>query len=191
MEIEVRAPAHSQSRAQRILRCAAAFILACYAALLVQDINAHKNKYQWDFKTYYFAGRANALGLNPYEKDSLQRLARQRISFLYHYPPYTLWFFSLFSRFSYSTAYTIYLVFKCALLCALLILWSRVFLKKEAGFLFFVFCFLAFNSTIYVDLVAGNVSIIEQFFLWTGFYFLLRRKPLLCCLFILLGQASS
>jgi len=183
------ATSHSQSVGKRTLSLVVSVVLISYAVFLVQDINAQKRKYQWDFKTFYFASQANALGLNPYDKDSLDRLAREKIGLLYHYPPYALWFFSLLSQFSYRTAYSIYLLFKCALLGCLLILWSKVFLRKESGLLFFIFCFLAFNSTIYVDLVAGNISIIEQFFLWMGFYFLLKRKLPLFCLFIILAAS--
>ena len=79
-----------------------------------------------------------------------------------------------------------FLFLKCIFLIGLIYLWKKIFLKDEADLLFYLFCLLAFNSTIYVDMVAGNISILEQFGLWIAFYFLLKRKLLLFCLSLIL-----
>lgn len=80
----------------------------------------------------------------------------------------------------------IYILLQLLLLFFLFILWRKYFLKGEFDYLFFLFCFFAFNSAILIDLVTGNISIIEQALLWGAFYFYLEKRPLLFCLLILL-----
>lgn len=48
-------------------------------------------------------------------------------------------------------------------------------------------CLLGFNGAIYLDIRAGNISVLEQFLIWLAFYFFLRRRLLLFCLFILIA----
>ena len=54
--------------------------------------------------------------------------------------------------------------------------------------LFYLFCLAAFNRAIVLDLNAGNISLMEQVLLWTGFLFYLKRRPVLFCVFILLAS---
>jgi hypothetical protein len=71
----------------------------------------------------------------------------------------------------------------------LIYLWRNGFLKKEAEVLFYFFCLVAFSGTILIDLRSGNTNLIEQFFLWVGFLFYLKRRSMLFCIFVLLAAS--
>jgi len=142
--------------------------------------------YQWDFKTFYYAAKAHASGLNPYGVTSLSQIAKKPVGFRFRYPPQTLLFFRPFSFFNLNTAYYLFLALKCCLLGGMFLLWTKIFLKREADIWFYPFALLAFNTSIFVDIAAGNISIFEQFGLWLGFFFLLKRRLFLFCLAIVL-----
>ncbi|MBN1221886.1 MAG: DUF2029 domain-containing protein [Candidatus Aminicenantes bacterium] len=162
-------------------------LLTFYSATLLWNILIQKEKNQWDFQTYYYAAKAHSAGLNPYVLDSLSQAAHKKIRLRFLYPPVTLWFFRLFALLDYSTAYAVYFLLKCLLLFGLVFLWVRVFLGSLCDWLFYFFLLFAFNSAVYVDMVAGNISILEQFLIWLAFFYFLRKKPLPFCLLILLA----
>lgn len=146
------------------------------------------DNYLWDFKTYYYAAKAYAAGLDPYDIDALAEIAPTKITVEYVYLPLTLWFFRLFSLMDYDTAFYLFLALKCLLLAVLIYLWVRAFLRKEMDSLFYPFCFLGFNMAIFRDITAGNISIIEQLLIWLAFYFYLKKgKPFLFCVLILVA----
>lgn len=105
----------------------------------------------------------------------------------YVYQPVTLYFFHLFSLFNNTTAYYLFLTFKILLLVLLIYIWSRKILFQP-DIVFYLLCLLSFNSAIYLDLAAGNISILEQFLIWTAFYHYLNRKIPQFCLFIILAS---
>lgn len=158
-------------------------LLALYFVTLVLHISARYTDYQWDFRTHRKAGEMFAAGKNPYDPNVL--LAQEDASFLYTYPPITLFFYELFARASYKTAFHIFLLVKCILLVGLIYLWRREFLKQATGPFFYLFCLLAFNAAVFRDLIAGNINLVEQVLLWLAFCFFLRRKPAWFCIFCL------
>jgi len=162
--------------------------LLSYIFYIFFYIGTHKKDYQWDFKAYYFASKAHSLGLNPYGLKNLSKIAKEKIRFRFIYPPITLWFFKIFSQFNYYQSFFLFLFFKLCLLISILLLWRKEFIKTDNHLFFYLFCLLAFNSTIYLDILAGNISIIEQFFLWFGFYFLLKDRLLIFCIFIAIAS---
>jgi len=163
-------------------------LLSVYSAFLLWDIFVHRESKQWDFQTYYYAAKAHASDLNPYALINLSEVAHKKIRLRFLYPPVTLWFFRLFALFDYTTAYILYFLFKCFLLLGLVFLWAKVFLSHERDWVFYFFLLFAFNSALYVDLVAGNISLLEQFFIWLAFFFFLKKRFSLFCL-CLLGAA--
>lgn len=159
-------------------------LLVAYCLVVIWSFFNYGRVVQWDFKTYYYAAKAFEEGFNPYDTSTLSSLAGSTIELKFIYLPLTLLFFRYFSFFEFETAFSIFLGLKIVLLAGLIYLWTRVFVKKETGILFFPFCFLAFNFTIYNDIVAGNLSIIEQFLIWLAFYFYMERRLLLFSLTI-------
>jgi len=165
------------------------FLILLFYAGVLSYIIYRNDFYQWDFKTYYYAGKAHALGLNPYGIANLSKLAKKQIRFYFRYPPYTLWFFRLFSLFNYKTAYYLYLLAKLILLAAIYYIWVRILLKSNVNLWFYPFSLLAFNSCIFVDLMSGNIAIFEYFFLGLSFIFFLNRRPFWFCLLVIVASS--
>jgi len=152
--------------------------LLVYGAGIIFNISRHDD-YQWDFWIYYNSVRAHAAGLNPYEASSLSQIVGSPMRNCFAYPPLALYFFRPFIYLDFATASYLYLFLKCLLLSGLLYLWKKEFLQDKADTLFYFFCLLAFNAAIYIDFAAGNVSLLEQFLLWSAFAFYLKRRWLL------------
>jgi hypothetical protein len=137
----------------------------------------HLDDYQWDFKIYYYAAKAQQAEQSPYDARTLSKLAHRRINHGYAYPPATLAFFRPFTLASYDVARHLFFVFKTLLVIGLVVLWRKRFvLSSRAGF--YALCFLAFNNAIYLDLRAGNVSLVEQALLWAAFWAYLEHRLL-------------
>jgi hypothetical protein len=158
-----------------------------YFVTLVLHISANFDQYQWDFRTHRMAGEIFAAGSDPYDPRIL--FPEAQTTFLYNYPPVTLYFYNFFAQFDYKTAFHIFLIAKCILLIGLIYFWKREFLKTNANALFGLFCLLAFNSAVYRDLIAGNINLLEQVFLWLAFFLYLKRRLILFCTFCLLAAS--
>lgn len=171
----------------RLVRALLIVVLAAYCIYLVADLSKGTSLkiLQWDFAPYYFAAKAHQQGLDPYDIDNLTEAAGTYIGYHFVYPPPTLWIFSAFTGFSYPVAAQIWLFLKLALVAALVVIWRRYFMPTRMSIFFYLMLLLAFDAAIYWDLKTGNVSIVEQFLLWTAFLFLLKKKPLGFVLFIL------
>lgn len=162
-------------------------VLLLYFVTLILHISANYTNYQWDFRTHRKAAEIAASGKDPYDPDTL--LKHEDTSFLYTYPPVTLYFYKLFTLAEYKSAFHIFLVSKCILLFGLIYFWQKAFLKQGVGPLFYLFCLLAFNSAVYRDLIAGNINLVEQAMLWLAFFFYLKRNLLLFCIFCLMAAS--
>jgi hypothetical protein len=169
--------------AKKVIAGMITVLLVLYFVTLVLHISARYTDYQWDFRTHRKAGEIFASGKNPYDPNIL--LTQEDASFLYTYPPVTLFFYNLFARTPYKTAFHIFLVLKCILLVGLIYLWRREFLKQASGPFFYLFCLLAFNAAVYRDFIAGNINLVEQVLLWLAFWFFLKRKLVWYCIFCL------
>lgn len=162
-------------------------LLLLYLLTLVLHISANHEQYLWDFQTHREAGKFFGSGTNPYDAENLPPNVRTR--FLYTYPPVTLFFYQLFSLVDYKTAFHIFLVVKCILLIGLVYFWKREFLKEDADPFFYLFCLLAFNSTVFLDMIAGNINLVEQVMLWLAFSFYIKRRYLAFCVFVLIAAS--
>jgi hypothetical protein len=162
-------------------------LLLAYFITLILHVSAHEDQYLWDFRTHREAGKILASGSNPYDADILSPQART--TFLYTYPPATLFFYRLFAIPDYRTAFHIFLIGKFVLLIGLVYFWQKHFLKKSGDTLFYVFCLLAFNSAVFLDMIAGNINLVQQALLWLGFSFYIKGKYTLFCLFILIAAS--
>ncbi len=149
-----------------LLELAFALLVFLYAARVVINLPPDA---QWDCGIQYASAQAFVNGQNPYDRH-------EGVSWEYVYTPESLLRFAPMALFYQAAACAGKLYLKLGLLLALVVLWRRKFLAEEGDGWFYVFCLLAFNSTIYLDVRASNVSIEEQFLVWVGFYFFLRRN---------------
>jgi hypothetical protein len=172
----------------RGLRICLGTLLAALAGLVFLDLWTHPDRYQNDLQAYYFAGMASREGLDPYDLGVLSQLAHTPVRHGFVYPPITLPFFRALGELPYAALYRGFLLAKVALLGGLICLWLRVFVKRQTGG-FLLFAATAFNAAVYVDLRVGNIAVFEQALIWTGFYFLLKKKPALFTLFILVASS--
>ncbi len=172
---------------KKIAAIAIIVLLLAYFITLILHVSAHDDQYLWDFRTHREAGRLLASGSNPYDADILSPQART--TFLYTYPPVTLFFYRLFAIPDYRTAFHIFLIGKLVLLIGLVYFWQREFLKESGDTLFYIFCLLAFNSAIFLDMIAGNINLVQQALLWLGFSFYIKARYTLFCLFILIAAS--
>lgn len=169
-------------------------IILVVFAYLISTIWTHPDRYQGDFKIYYFGARAFGAGVNPYDLDALQRFAREstgmasmqqpQISDRFVYTPLSLPIFELFARLRYETASRLFLTIKLIALIFLIIQWRQYFLANLDRKHFLLFLMVAYNAAVFIDLFAGNISIFEQAFLWLAFYYLHRDKLLWFCAFL-------
>ena len=142
--------------------------------------------YSEDFSNYYYTAKAYLEGVNPYDRNAVE-VANGQPLLQFFYFPLSLQIFRPLTWLSFDTARMVFLVIQCCSLIYLVFLWQSVFLKEKADPWFFLFCMLAFNATVYLDLRAGNVSTIEQALLWTSFYFFLRKRPVIFGIFLVLA----
>jgi hypothetical protein len=172
---------------KKIFRVVGPLLLLAYFITLVLHISAQSDQYQWDFRTHRKAAEIFAAGSDPYDPGIL--LSQKEANFLYTYPPFTLFFYALFNQTDDNTAFHLFLLVKCALLIGLVIFWRNAFLGPAADSLFFLFCLLVFNSAVFADLIAGNINLVEQVLLWTAFFFFLKQRFVLFCVFVLLAAS--
>jgi len=173
--------------AKKIIGIVVIGLLLVYFITLILHISSHHDQYQWDFRTHRKAAEIFASGLNPYDSEILFPKARTR--FLYTYPPATLFFYRLFALPDYKTSFNIFLILKGVLLIGLVYFWKREFFKEDADTLFYVFCLLAFNSAVFLDMIAGNINLVQQALLWVAFSFFIKRRFKLFCLFTLISAS--
>jgi hypothetical protein len=168
-------------------RLAGVFLLA-YAGFLAFGIATDEGAFQPDFRVYYYAARAWEAGLNPYDSESVSMVAQVPVRHQYVYPVLALVPFKFVSPLSYHEAYLVFFTVKCLILVGMLWLWRRI-LGPSRSLLFYPFCLLAFNASLYLDFLSGNVSVIEQGALWLSFVFLAGGNLLLFCLLVLVGSS--
>jgi Glycosyltransferase family 87 len=144
-------------------RLALAAVLVCWAGLFVAAW-IRTDGYQWDFKVYYHAVQAFQLGENPYDTPGFQ------------YPLAVAYLFEPIASLDYGVAHRVWVVLKLAAVAGLLVLWKRAFLPRTDWWLVLLVSLLAFRAAGAVDVKAGNVSVFEQVFIWTGLAFFLKSR---------------
>lgn len=147
--------------------------LLLYCACALWPLLRSPNAGQWDLNAYYYAGKAVAAGLNPYER---QRFSDWRVDFIY--PPATLPLCYGLSRLTPTAAHYVYLGLKLVALALLVWLWRAQFVREDADVVFYLLCLAGFNGAIYLDVRAGNVSVFEQLGLWLALAAFLRGRRL-------------
>jgi hypothetical protein len=177
----------------RLRRLIFAVAIVGWIALLFR-VSLIADKMQWDFEVYYYAAKAHATGLNPYDpydtyqglqlSDFVERWAPECAHF--PYLPLSMYLFKPFILLSLVQAKYVFFFMKCGLLAYLFWVWQFRFLKNPSDAFFALFCLFAFNATIFLDIRSGNVSIIEQSLIWSAFLaFVTRRVALFCVLLCL------
>lgn len=164
----------------KIIFAVISIIFAALLAYFVLD-----TYYQWDFKVYYYAARFDAAGGNPYNHNALKRYSGEEGIMSYLYPPMVTHFFQIFAPFPFGFARVLWICLKAACFMLLLYIWCRKFLNSEKCWLVFLFAILAFGSALLLDFKTGNIAVIIQLLIWSGFYFFLNDKPILFCLMII------
>ena len=149
-------------------------LLVCFGLLALVAVRWHA--YQWDF--YMFYGSANDFlhGVSPYRGQGLS----------FYHPPITLYLYSLFVHLPFPVAYELWFGLKLVALAWLFLLWTRHFLAMDSTWRTTLYFLLAYNGTIYADLVSGNISLFEQCGLWLGFAALLEGRYARFCLCVIL-----
>lgn len=144
------------------------------------------DKVPWDFSTYYFATKTFFVGGDPYSVPEINRINNVKISLPFLYHPYFLLLFCPLIKFSLESAAKIYLLFNILMIFYLLWLWHTLFEGKTKIFLLVFLFFFSFNYFLNVIFGSGNIPLIEAAILWSAFYFLLKDKPLLFVVLLLI-----
>jgi hypothetical protein len=176
---KVRSDHRASSGARRFLIAAALGILVPLALWYIPTSARHP----WDFETYWYAATAWMQGLNPYDTEVLARLALRPVGMPFLYPPITLPLLLPLTFLSFARAAQIWLLLKIVLLVPLILLWRKYFVPGVSLLLLAVVAVLGFNAACVWDLRTGNVAIVEEFLLWSGFaaYAMDRRRLFAVC----------
>jgi hypothetical protein len=145
-------------------------------------------QYQQDFKAYYYGAWAWRLGLDPYSQIALSQVSGISQPLTYAYLPFTLPLFSLFTLISLKHALYVYFLIKMLFLGWLLYILRNCFAPMGKYSTWLIFLVFAFSSALFRDIIVGNVTIIEQSFLWTGLALFLRKNYLFFTVCIVLAS---
>lgn len=170
------------------LRLALFALVSLFVVYILAEIAFNPEQRQWDFRTYYYAAATDAAGGNPYDVVQLNRHSNGLTVPPFIYPPPTLWFFRPFAAMPFATAYYLWFALKLLLGAGLVYLWRQYLFPEEDGFVYALFLLLAFGATFYIDLVTGNVTVLEQALFWAGVVLLLRGRPLAFCVTLVLSS---
>jgi hypothetical protein len=154
----------------------------------VGDLYSHFGAGLWDFKTAYYAAKASAAGLNPYDNEALSQIAGHEVRLPFVYLPITLWFYRVFSLMDLRAASYLLLALKSLSLIFLLYLWRKEFLHGKVDLLFYPFCLVAFSAAFVRDILSGNVSMFEEVLIWIALWFYLKNRYGPFCLLIVLAS---
>lgn len=147
-----------------------------YVALILAYLLASPNRFQQDFFIQYDAARVYSQGLDPYSLQNMNSLPDHPRGLFFSYPPIALYFYSLFIPLSHVPAYYVWMTIKLCALAGLFFLWNKHVLPLRGDPLTIFYFILAFNGTLFVDLWAGNLTILEQLAYWLGFACLIRGR---------------
>lgn len=167
----------------------AIILFTFYALVLILEILQNPDRFQHDFRSYYYAGLAFREGLNPYDPAALSSLLGEPIGFPFIYAPVTLPLFSAFSLTTYLMAYRLFLLLKVlVMVAAILAAWrmkGHLAWLPAAGF----FLLVGFNGAGVTDLRVGNVAIFEAALIWAAVVAWLKGRYPLFVLLILLASS--
>lgn len=182
-------PLTSASTSRQFVRSAlVALFLFVVAHMVVTWHEAPADaEHLWDFRLYYFAARASAEGLDPYQSTQISTVADQRVTLPYCYPAPTLYIWRPFNALSYPIAAGVYLAISIVIAIGLMAFWARTFVIENTDWTFIPFCLLAYNCAIITGVSTGNAILIEQALLWTAFFCFLRDRLALFAVLVLMA----
>jgi Glycosyltransferase family 87 len=170
--------AHKEKFTSRVHRSTWISLLVWLFALSpLVNIALAPDHFQWDLRVFYSAGMTFEKGYNPYDKAQSNVVFPAAGEFFY--PPLTLTLSRALTPLPYEMVYLLWLGLKLSTLIMLFVIWHKGFEPLNSSYPLVLFFLLAYGSTIYRDVAAGNISIFEQFGLWLGFFFLIRKQYLL------------
>lgn len=175
-------PSQVDALARWTARASSAFSAFVWLLLAVYVLVLFTGDYQWDFYVFHAAPIALERGINPYGMPS--PIPGIPHGWCYLYPPVLLYVFEPLRSVSLGTAMALWLCSKLVALACLLRLWHLHFERLSFAWPTVLFLVLGFNSTILLDLTAGNIAIFEELGLWTAFLLILRGRPYVAGLII-------
>jgi hypothetical protein len=156
-------------------------------AWFIFRVGGNIDNYMWDFQEYYYAARANAEGLDYFRvPDPNSCFGRWSNDPILHYPyfPPSVFVFEPFTNLPPRAAKYLFLAIKAFVLIYLFCLWQFVFLENPSDPFFAIFCLVAFNLSLFLDIRAGNINMVEQGLIWSAFFFFVRGKLIVFCFLI-------
>lgn len=166
------------------------FVVWVLASLLLWRLWHLRTSGHWDFMVYYWAAKAQASGLDPYNLQNLSQVAGQKMVLPYLYPPGFLYFFRPLTWFTLPNAIAVFVSLKAIGMVILLRLWRTHLGPKEILPLFLLVVF-AFSDSAFNDFFAGNIATFEQLALWIGFGFLLNQRISAFAFMIILASVAK
>ncbi len=154
---------------------------------MILDILQQPNKFQWDFRRFYFAGKLSLYGESPYDFGKMMSLFGKQLILKqpFLYPPHTVIFFRSLARLDLFDAYYVFFTLKLAAYGILFFLWKKYLFHDSSLPFYLVFIVASMGSeAIRADLTAGNISVFLQVLFWVGVVCLLRSKITISGLFI-------
>lgn len=171
--------------AEAILLLLSGLMLTYYIVKVVNNPG-----FQWDLRIYHSASKVYLEGENYYDFELLREEGSD-LPFLYS--PYGARLLLFLGLLPFHKVALLWVGLKVGILIGLFWVWKKIFYdyfdERNSRILFCLFLFWslrAFNRTIYLDLKAGNISIIEEILIWSGILFLLYRGRYLLFGFCLL-----
>lgn len=116
----------------RRLLCLILAILVCML-MFARVYSLRQVKYLEDFKIYYYTAQAFKAGLNPYQPESINKMAGFDMKTIYRYAPYTLFIIRPLASLDYETSLALFMSMKALFLIGLLIVWHKLFEKMKFG----------------------------------------------------------
>jgi len=162
-------------------KIAAAILLVVCGMMLTYYVAkvAANPGFQWDLKMYHSAAKVFFEGGNYYDGELIKEKGGRPP---YPYSPYGIFFLFFLGLLSFEKAALLWVGLKVGILIVLFWIWKKIFYdyfdQRNSWILFCLFLFWslrALNRAIYMDFRAGNISIIEEFLIWSGILFLLYR----------------
>lgn len=176
-------------RVRSLVGFLAGVVAVALGLALVWPMWTQPGRWQWDFRVYYLAANAHAIGLDPYDTRALGQLSGVPQTLPFVYPPHVLWLMRPFTSVPYDSAARAYLALKTAAGVGLIALLARAFLADGRDALFWVFSLAAFKGALWLDMRAGNVVVFEQLALWGAFYFFVRDRLAAFCSLVLVAAS--
>ncbi len=171
-------------------RLAAALFVLCWLWVFASAWREPR-AYQFDFKTYYIASQVASVGQSPYNVHNLRAAGGNPHILPFCYPLATLSLCQPLSQLDYPVAHRVWLGIKAAALALLFLLWRRRFLTPIDWWVLLGASLLAFQAAVVWDVKVGNITVLEQLCLWTGFAFLLKKRTTMFVFFTVLASIAK